>query len=342
MKDFDNNSNGFKNGTKLNGIVHGVSFNNGVEPKFIVTIGVSGCGKSTFSGEYVKNNKNSVVISRDALRMALFGHNESNLMEYYIGDITEKEKMVTQFQDVMIWKAIRDKKTIIMDNTHLREKYINHYKTFGIPIYFVVFNLPDDMSEIYQRDMSRQKAVGKEVIDKQVKDFISITSKTNFFDEISEFNNYLFEISSLAKKQEYDCTKSDCIVFDIDGTLAWHTTRSPFDFSRVGEDTVDRNVQFLLDMINESGYADIIICSGRDESCWNETMDWLEKNGITYSGLYMRKRGDMRKDWIIKAELWSEIQKNYNILGMVDDRQQVVDFARRLGYKVYQCEYGEF
>jgi predicted acetyltransferase len=56
----------------------------------------------------------------------------------------------------------------------------------------------------------------------------------------------------------------------------------------------------------------------------------------------MRKVGDHRKDWIVKAEIWDEIQKKHNILGMIDDRSQVVDFARRLGHKVYQVAPGEF
>jgi hypothetical protein len=63
---------------------------------------------------------------------------------------------------------------------------------------------------------------------------------------------------------------------------------------------------------------------------------------IPYTNLYMRATGDRRKDWIVKAEMWEQIQKKYNILGMVDDRAQVVDFARRLGYKVFQVDAGEF
>ncbi len=56
----------------------------------------------------------------------------------------------------------------------------------------------------------------------------------------------------------------------------------------------------------------------------------------------MRKTGDNRKDNIIKAELWREIQEKYNILAMFDDRNRVVDMARRLGYKVCQVAEGDF
>ena len=56
----------------------------------------------------------------------------------------------------------------------------------------------------------------------------------------------------------------------------------------------------------------------------------------------MRKEGDCRKDYVIKEELWREIVKDYYVLFMLDDRQQVVNHARRLGFKVFQVEQNMF
>jgi thiamine monophosphate synthase len=56
----------------------------------------------------------------------------------------------------------------------------------------------------------------------------------------------------------------------------------------------------------------------------------------------MRKSEDNRPDWQVKAEMWEEICKKYYIQFMVDDRNQVVDYARNLGFKVLQTEYNNF
>ena len=41
-------------------------------------------------------------------------------------------------------------------------------------------------------------------------------------------------------------------------------------------------------------------------------------------------------------EVWEDIATRYNIVFIVDDRCQVVDYARSLGLKVFQVEYGNF
>jgi hypothetical protein len=56
----------------------------------------------------------------------------------------------------------------------------------------------------------------------------------------------------------------------------------------------------------------------------------------------MRKKGDYRKDSIVKEEIWAEIEKDYNIICMFDDRNQVVDHARSLGHTVLQVAEGDF
>ena len=40
--------------------------------------------------------------------------------------------------------------------------------------------------------------------------------------------------------------------------------------------------------------------------------------------------------------MWKEIIKNYYIVAMIDDRKQVVDHARKLGFTVLQVDEGNF
>lgn len=87
----------------------------------------------------------------------------------------------------------------------------------------------------------------------------------------------------------------------------------------------------------------VIVMSGRSDSCRKETAQWLVDNGIPYEHLFMRKNGDMRADWIVKDELIRKhVHNRYNVVYCLDDRNQVVDHNRDMGYRVFQVAPGNF
>lgn len=139
-------------------------------------------------------------------------------------------------------------------------------------------------------------------------------------------------------------TLPNAIICDIDGTLAHMHGRGPFEWSGVGEDIVDETIAQLLRILEMDFNPFIALFSGRDLSCHKETTDWLNGNHIPYSGLYMRPEGDNRKDSIIKRELFEKhIAGKYNVLFVLDDRNQVVDMWRNeLGLKCLQVAEGDF
>lgn len=134
------------------------------------------------------------------------------------------------------------------------------------------------------------------------------------------------------------------------------TCRSPFEWKRVGEDRLDPvianvvtdlHVGMLLNEGDPDGSGDmrpqVIVMSGRDEACRAETEQWLVDNGIQYDHLFMRPEGDMRKDSIVKAELFDEhIRDNFDVKFVLDDRQQVVDMWRSMGITCLQVAEGNF
>ncbi len=133
------------------------------------------------------------------------------------------------------------------------------------------------------------------------------------------------------------------VVVDIDGTLAhMNGGRSPYDYTKVSQDTLDENVGNLVRVLSDANYK-IIVLSGREASCRLDTVDWLTSHRIPFDCLFMRKTGDNRRDSIIKYELFDQyIRPNYNVVGWIDDREQVVQMARNLGIKVYQVDWGRF
>ena len=57
----------------------------------------------------------------------------------------------------------------------------------------------------------------------------------------------------------------------------------------------------------------------------------------------MRSRGDRRADWLVKDSIIREyIQDNYYVEYCLEDRDQVVQHNRSMGYKVFQVENGDF
>ena len=135
------------------------------------------------------------------------------------------------------------------------------------------------------------------------------------------------------------------IIVDIDGTIAHRITdRSPYDWHRVGEDGPDYILIDLLFRYYHSG-INIILMSGRDSVCEAETEEWIKTHMWDLNDylLLMRKEKDKRKDTIVKQELYEEhVKDKYNVMFVLDDRNQVVEMWRSLGLKCLQVAPGKF
>ncbi|MEK0196112.1 polynucleotide kinase, partial [Microcoleus anatoxicus PTRS1] len=125
------------------------------------------------------------------------------------------------------------------------------------------------------------------------------------------------------------------------GTLSLLNGRNPFDASKCDRDLPNQPV---LDTVHKwQSSVNIIVVSGRTDDCQPQTEKWLQQYEVNYTGLYLRKTGDMRKDAIMKEEIYRQhIEGKYNIKFVLDDRQQVVDMWRGLGMTVFQVDEGDF
>lgn len=139
--------------------------------------------------------------------------------------------------------------------------------------------------------------------------------------------------------------KPKAIICDIDGTIAVRGDRSPYDMTKVGEDTLNVPVAATVLALYLQGYS-IVFTSGRDESARYDTHRWLEEQvDMMHFDLLLRDVGDVSDDAAVKKEMLDSIRDVYDVVFALDDRNRVVDMWRAEGVPCFQVcsrEEGDF
>ena len=146
--------------------------------------------------------------------------------------------------------------------------------------------------------------------------------------------------------------KPKAVVFDLDGTLAdithrlyWIKHCKPKRWDKFQQGVMDDVPKWEIIKLFWAIQSDVdatIIASGRNEEVREETELWLKEHHLHPDKLMMRGLKDYRKDYIIKNEMRIEIEKEYDILFVVDDRDQVVSMWREHGLTCLQVADGDF
>lgn len=273
--------------------------------KAIVTVGISGSGKSMFAAEWVAENEGSrVEINRDEIRGELYPF--ASWDEYKFSK--EKERKVTEVARKKMVGAYNLGMDIIVSDTNLNPAFRNDLISFltqlGYDVEIKEFDI--GLEQCIKNDNGRVFSVGQDVIWRQWKQWIE------------------YKVQKGDWKKYTDKCYKDTYIFDLDGTLAEMHGRGPFDWDKVGNDKPVYHVINLLASLSIT--HKIVILSGRDECCREQTEKWLYDNLLEcYDELLMRKSGDTRKDSVVKEELfWDKIAPKYSVAAVVDDRPQVI------------------
>lgn len=287
-------------------------------PMILVLQGLPGSGKSTWALAQVREGKGTVKrVNKDDLRTMVDDGVFSN----------DREKMILDLRDLVITRVLDDPRvtTVIVDDTNLHAKHENHLRrVFGDRADVTVRSFMDvPVSECIDRDRRRPNGVGSRVIHKMHNDWLTRQGGQ--------------------KPAEWRPGLSEAVICDLDGTLALMQGRSPYNYARVGEDTLCVPVHSVLKSLMGFRARVVIILSGRDGSCREETVRWLDRMGVVHDFLYMRAEGDIRRDDMVKQELFDEhIRDRFNVVCALDDRNQVVDMWRRNGLLCLQVAEGDF
>lgn len=286
-----------------------------------ILIGIPGSGKSTYRKRQV-TEKGATYTNMDEIR---------NFLKTSGANLAKKEfeNKVKEIKFQKLEELFKhDSSYVIVDDTHLSIKAITKVQTlaekYGYTVEYKFMELSFNVLKCHKNNMARghSEHVPVAVIETMAEMF---------------YNVYF----TLKYKT---CTKgsTSAIMCDLDGTLARMNTRSAFDWKRVGEDSIDTKVLELVKYYHSQGHK-VIVCSGRDSVCWNETEQWLRKYNVPYDMLLMRTENDIRPDSIVKLELYAKhIHGKYNVHVVLDDRNSVVTVWRGLGLKCLQVASGWF
>lgn len=315
--------------------------------KVEMCVGIPGSGKSTYAKQVVaKDPSNWVRVNNDDLRAMMNGSVFSS----------DYEKMVTDLRNHIIRDALKRGKNVIIDNLNINRRHFDDVCKIAksvnadVQVFEKAFYI--ELEEAIERDSKREgKAkVGEEVIKKWWKE-----SGKQQFKHYHPRTEIFYEKKGCAPAVEapaYIDGLPEAVICDLDGTLALIHDRSPYDAKDCDIKDLPNWPVIKTILAHSQANRKIIFCSGREDKYQPETIRFIEKYckiiddmgiwNIDYE-LYMRKTDDFRKDAIIKEEIYQEhIEGKYNVLCVLDDRDQVVEFWRSKGLTCFQVAPGNF
>lgn len=286
------------------------------KPILLLTVGISGSGKTSWSTEFTRNHGNWVDLNRDDIRFSLFTGGVRDFSQYKFSK--QNEKRVTEVIEERAKWARYNKKSIIVSDTNLnpktRAKWLQWARENDYE--YLIKEFPISFDEARKRDTQRVGGVGVEVLWKQWMQWL-------------EYINYDFYVPDLRKRK--------AVIIDVDGTVAKMNGRNPYDWHRVEEDLPRQAPICMVQGMIEKGITPIFM-SGRDGVCKNLTYKWLLDNIMEWylpeNGgfhLFMRSDGDMRPDYVVKKELFDKyVRNNFNVVAAIDDRKQILELWTQL------------
>lgn len=303
----------------------------------VITRGYPGSGKTTYARQWVAEDEgNRRRVNRDDLRFSLFGR---------YTDVDEGA--VTKAQRALVETFLRQRKDVIVDDTNLRLRTVKDWVHLANrhAHQVAIVDMVTGVEESILRAMDRAATGGREVPESVIRDFAKRYPMP--WPEV--------DLPAVVEPDFLpvypDPSKAPAIIVDLDGTLAIHQGRSPYDYTRVLEDKPSEQVnEVITAMYDDWVYPchSVIFLSGRPDSCRKDTERWLAEAGwdigeVEGMSLFMRKAGDDRADYVVKYEIFDrEIRDKYDVRLVLDDRTQVVDMWRAIGLTCWQVNRGDF
>jgi len=306
--------------------------------KLIILSGISGSGKTTIATDLCNKYEKHIRVNRDDLRKQLVGKLDQSY--YKRKNLNNLEKQVTYLLFAQIRHLLQYGYTVIVDNTHLKEAYINELLTefehlVDVKLVFVDTDYSESLKRLINREVKptlweklfgckRIESFNFSYLTKQHLDFVKLKNK--YPDDI-----YEFPVKSCKVTQDRSLVNT--IICDLDGTLCLYGDRNPYDRDFENDELCISVYDVLRQWLNVNSDKVIVFFSGRSGKFRNQTEIFLTKHFDTSEYvLYMRDEKDQRKDTLIKEELFNKyILNKFYVDFVIDDRKQVKRLWEKLG-----------
>lgn len=291
--------------------------------KAIFTVGVSSSGKSTWA----RDQHGYRVIDRDKIRQRVlkskvpeYNKQRENMWHYW--DWSWEDEVSIQEHNQLMHHILMNEDVIVcetglgvkQDDGHI-STMLKLLKASNYEISYHYQRI--ELDEAIRRDRKRLDSVGDFVIYMQWLKWLALPTENTGI-----------------RKYVKDTSKPKCIVSDIDGTVAKNMGRPPFEWSRVGEDLPILEIANLVKVYSTLGFK-VIFLTGRSEECRQITTDWLKQHVVDEFDMFMRPEGNYSKDRDLKQKMFFEnIEPNYNVEFVIDDRKQVVNLWTDINVKL--------
>jgi predicted kinase len=304
----------------------------------IITVGLPGSGKTTWALDQIESGQADVRVNRDDLRMAMFG-------KYVL--IGRQEKEVSRVQNAAVELLLARGKTVIVDDTNLRQKTRKAWRelaerclsSYAVKDWFLEYSVDTCQYWAELRKQEGGRGVSSDVIWQMAKRYSQLVKDQRI--PTGEPRRSFLSAATLGEPLR-NRQGTPAIIVDIDGTVADHNGRDPYNAKLAYSDLLYGDTSNVVKSVQASGKR-LLFVSGRSGEFREITEMWLDKHGFRDYVLHMRAVGDRRDDSIVKQEIYTElIYPMYNVIAVFDDRDRVVAMWRRLGLQVMQVNYGAF
>jgi predicted kinase len=295
--------------------------------KLIVLQGTPCSGKTTWRNEYMSKHTpdTTVVVCRDEIRLEL------NNGKYSM----DNEKEVSRYETSRIIEGINLNKDVIIDATNLNPKTIKKWedlaKEYNCEIEYVKFYIP--YAEAMKRSKKRKEEGGLYISKKVMMDFY----RRYFPDNLRE------EFTDKRIIRKYQPELPSCVICDLDGTLALHCGRDPFEWDKIPSDKIDERLRLTLLKLLQAG-SEIIFVTGRNAEAREATIKWLNEHlGTLNYKLYTREPNEFIPGEEYKKRIYQEyIENKYNVTCVFEDSDRCVEMWRSLGLLTCQVDNNDY